>query len=62
MVTSYIFAIKRDLSKEHRASLKEVWRAFLDSILAICGFRTHRYRLGALNIINAPVDGNSLPA
>lgn len=35
MFTSYIFAKKRNLPSEQRATLKEVWASFTDSILAI---------------------------
>lgn len=35
MVTSYIFAVVRKLEPEPRASLKEIWNAFKDAILAI---------------------------
>jgi C4-dicarboxylate transporter DctM subunit len=35
MITSYLFAKKRDLPSEPRCSASEVWKSFCDSILAI---------------------------
>lgn len=35
MVTSYLFAVQRNLEPEARASLKELWASFKDAILAL---------------------------